>query len=81
MATFDKDITENTAKPRGSGGGLQSKSLPDTAQPKGAGGGLQSKTGTPTSDAGAADAPQQPEDEHGPEASEQTTTPDSQQPA
>jgi hypothetical protein len=75
MATFDKDITENTAKPRGSGGGLQSKALPDTAQPKGAGGGLQSKSHS-SSDAVAADAPQQPEDEHEPEASDQTT-PDS----
>lgn len=73
MATLDKDTTENTAKPRGSGGGLQSKALPDTATPKGSGGGLQSKVMT-NSDAGAADAPQQPEDEHEPEASDQTTT-------
>jgi hypothetical protein len=28
METFDKDKTENTATPRGSGGGLQSKRLP-----------------------------------------------------
>ena len=73
--TFDKDTTENTAKPRGSGGGLQSKALPDTAKHKGAGGGLQSK-GYSNPDAGAAGAPQQPEGEQEPEASDQTT-PDS----
>lgn len=79
MTTFDKDTTENMAKPRGSGGGLQSKALPNTANPKGAGGGLQSKAHS-NSDAGAADAPQQPEDENQPEASDQAT-PDSSQPA
>jgi hypothetical protein len=72
MATFDKDTTENTARPRGAGGGLQSKALPDTATPKGAGGPLQSKAYS-NSDAGAADTPQQPEDEREPEASDQTT--------
>ena len=74
MATLDKDTTENTATPRGSGGGLQSKSLPDTAQPKGAGGGLQSKAHS-NSSSGAAGATQQPENEPGPEASDQAPTP------
>ena len=73
MATFDKDTTENTAKPRGSGGGLQSKALPNTANSKGAGGVLESKS-ISDADAGAADAQQQPEDKHEPETSDQTTT-------
>jgi hypothetical protein len=76
METFDKDTTENTATPRGSGGGLQSKALPDTATSKGSGGPLQSKVMT-GSDAGAVDAPRQLEDEHEPGASDQTTPPDS----
>jgi hypothetical protein len=72
MTTFDKDTTENTAKPRGSGGDLQSKSLPATATPRGSGGDLQSKSLTAAGDAGA---PQQPKDERGPEASDQTRIP------
>lgn len=71
MTTFNQDTTENTATPRGSGGGLQSKALPDMAQPKGAGGPLQAKS----SDAGVAGAPQQPEIERGPEASDQMPAP------
>jgi len=70
-----KDTTENTATPRGSGGGLQSKSLPDTADPRGSGGPLQSKAYS-NSNAAAAGAQQQPEVERGPEQSEQTTTPE-----
>jgi hypothetical protein len=69
MSTFNKDTTEAT--PRGSGGGLQSKALPDMAQPKGAGGVLQGKA----IDAATPGAPQQPEVEHGPEASDQTPAP------
>ena len=72
MTTFNQDTTENTATPRGSGGGLQSKALPDMAQPKGAGGPLQVKS----SDAAAAGTQQQPEVERGPEQSDQTTTPE-----
>lgn len=55
MATEDEDRFENTARPKGSGGGIQSKvaSIPD---------------------AGADKAPQQTEDEHRPEASDQKTT-------
>jgi len=68
METF-KDTTENTARPRGSGGVLQSKGLPDTAQPKGAGGDLQAKS----ANAAVAGTQQQPEGERGPEQSDQTT--------
>jgi len=67
-----KDTTENTARPRGSGGGLQSKGLPDTAQPKGAGGDLQAKS----PNAAVAGTQQQPEAEREPEQSDQTTTPE-----
>jgi hypothetical protein len=72
MTTFDKDTTENTAKPRGSGGPLQSKALLDTAKPRGSGGPLQSKS-ISDAKAGASDALPQPEDEREPEASDQTT--------
>jgi hypothetical protein len=58
MDTRDEDTPQNTARPRGSGGDLQSKALS-------------------ISDAEAVDAPQQPEDEEQPEASDQTTTADS----
>lgn len=68
MSTFNKDTTEAT--PRGSGGGLQSKALPDMAQPKGSGGVLQGKA----IDAAATGAPQQPE-ERGPAAPDQTPAP------
>ena len=71
MTTFNQDATETTATPRGSGGGLQSKALPDMAQPKGAGGVLQGKS----ADLGAAGAPQQPEVERGQETSDQTPAP------
>jgi len=67
-----KDTTENTARPRGAGGGLQSKGLPDTAQPKGAGGVLQTKS----ANAVAAGTQQQSEVEPGPEQTDQTTTPE-----
>ena len=67
-----KDTTENTARPRGSGGGLQSKGLPDTAQRKGAGGDLQTKS----ANAAATGTQQQPEVEPGPDQSDQSTTPE-----
>jgi len=74
MTTFNQDTTDTTdttATPRGSGGGLQSKALPETALPKGAGGPLQAKS----ADLVAAGAPQQPEVERGPETSDQTPAP------